>query len=72
MEGTGKRDKGPPAPWAVGSHCREGPGQRVWRYLHGVVGGQRPRPLHHGGRGAVQQLQRVLHCGKGGKGQSLG
>lgn len=32
-------------------------------YLQGVVGGH-PRPLHHRGRGAVQQLQRVLHCGK--------
>lgn len=37
-------------------------GQWAGEYLQGVVGGH-PGPLHHRGRGAVQQLQRVLHCG---------
>lgn len=34
------------------------------QYLQGMVGGHGPRPLHGWGRGAVQQLQRILHCGK--------
>lgn len=37
------------------------------QYLQGMVGSHGPRPLHGWGRGAVQQLQRILHCGKDGK-----
>lgn len=45
------------------------PAQRAGEYLQGVVGGH-PGPFHYRGWRAVQQLQRVLHCGKKSKGQS--
>lgn len=48
------------------------PWPAVGRYLQGVVGGHGPGPLHGWGGGAVQQLQRILHYGKGGKEKSPG
>ena len=53
-----------------GAPIPEGAGPVGGRYLQGVVGWQGPGPLHHWGGGAVQQLQRILHYGKGGKEKS--
>lgn len=78
-EQVNKDREGPPPPprEAAPAIPRKGGCPRPgagWRgqYLQGVVGSHGPRPLHHGGRGRVQQRQGVIHYGKGGKEKSPG
>lgn len=73
-EGAGEQEQAPQPPQWAASPCMRGrePRPVSGQYLQWVVGGHGPRPLHHLGGGAVQQLQRILHCGKGGKEKSPG
>lgn len=55
-----------------GSQPTSPAGEWAERYLQRVVGGHGPRPLHSRGLGAVQELERIFHCGEGGKEKSPG